>query len=385
MSRQISRLVLVLVVAFTILSCDGLDTLVPSSPTSVKIGVILIEDDLVGTRYGAELAMAQINQEGGILGKTLELVVKDNQGDPAVSAQLAEELITKNNVAALVGPNYSSNALEMAPVAQSHGVPMVATTATNPAVTEAGDFVFLAAFSDNFQGEVMANFARESLDAQSVALLTDAGDPYSVDLSLIFEENFTALGGNIVASETYSTGDTDFTNQLTAIAVEAPDLIFMPGFVPEVPLAIKQARTIPQKGASGITATFLGADGWEDPELVETAGATAIEDSYFSNLFSAETSDPSAINFVQAYRSMFGITPDAAAAMGYDAVKLIATAIRRAGSVDKIAVRDELAQTWGYKGATTLLSYDENRHPKKSAVIMRVRSGRLRFHQHVEP
>lgn len=125
-------------------------------------------------------------------------------------------------------------------------------------------------------------------------------------------------------------------------------------------------------------------DGWDDPELVKMGG-TAIEGSYFSNLFSSEASDASAIDFVQSYRSMFGIVPDGAAAMGYDAVKLVATAMRRAGSVEKTAVRDKLAATRGYKGATSLLSCDENRHPKKSAVIMRIQNGQVRFHQQVEP
>lgn len=368
-----------------ILGCNELDqVLVPSSPNTVKVGLILPFELKISTKYGAELAMSQINQEGGILGYPLELVIRDNQNDPELSVRLTEELITQDNVIALAGPNYSRNALEVAPVTQRHKVPMVATTATNPAVTKTGDFVFLAAFSDNFQGEVMAHFARNSLRAKTAAVLMDKEDAYVAGLSRIFEDSFVALGGNIVAVENYSAGDTDFTPQLTAIAAEAPDVIFMPGFVPEVPLAVKQARTIPQKGASGITANFLGGDGWDDHNLVKQGGA-AVEDSYFSALFSPEISDKPTVDFVQSYQSMFGMTPDGPAAMGYDAVKLIATAMRRAGSVNKVAVRDELANTRGYKGATTLLSYDENRHPKKSAVIMRIQNGRVRFHQHIEP
>jgi len=381
---RLSLLASLLIVVYVMLGCVDVEQIItPVATDAIKVGLIVPFELEISTKYGAQLAMAQINQEGGILGLPLELVIKDNQNSPELSAKLAEELITQDGVVALVGPNYSRNALSVAPVAQSHKVPMVATTATNPAVTE-GDFVFLAAFSDDFQGEVMANFARGSLRAQTAALLIETGDAYVVGLSRIFEENFTALGGRIAASETYSTGDTDFTAQLTAIAAEAPDVIFMPGFVPEVPLAIKQARTIPQKGASGIIATFLGGDGWENPDLVKEGGA-AIEDSYFSSLFSSETSDASAITFVQSYQSMFGIVPDGAAAMGYDAVKLVATAMRRAGSLKNTAIRDELVATRGYKGATSLLSYNENRHPKKSAVIMRIQNGRVRFHQQVEP
>lgn len=236
---QLSLLASLLIAVCVIFGCvDDVEQIVtPSAPDTVKIGLVIPMELEIGTRYGAQLAMSQINQEGGILGCPLELVIKDGQDNPELFAKLAEELITKDGVVALVGANFSRNALKVGPVAQRYGVPLVTTTPTNPAVTEAGDFVFIAAFSDEFQGEVMARFARESLRAQTAALLTDKADPYVEGLSKFFEESFTALSGRIVASEIYSAGDTDFTEQLTAIAQEAPDVIFMPGFAPEVPLA----------------------------------------------------------------------------------------------------------------------------------------------------
>ena len=378
-------MMLALIGVWAFVGCDQVDQFTtPGAPDTIKIGLVLELPSQITTQYGAQLAVAQINQEGGVLGFPLELVVKSNDDDPVRSAQVAEELITQDNVAALIGPNFSRNAIEVGKVAQRLETPLVATTATNPMVTAAGNFVFLAAFSDNFQGEVMARFAREELNAQTAALLAQAEELYSTGLSDIFEANFTALGGTIVAREFYAGGDTDFTAPLTAIADQAPDVIFMPGFVPEVPLAAKQARTIPQRNAAGITATFLGADGWDDPDLVPM-GDKAIEGGYFSNLFAPETQDETGREFVRAYRSMFGITPDGLAAMGYDALRLVATAMRRAGAADKAAVRDQIAATRGYKGATSLLSYDENRHPTKSAVILTIQDGRVRFHQQVEP
>jgi len=375
-----------LIVMCVMLGCleDVQQIIKPSAPDTIKVGLILPMELKICTLYGAKLAMVQINQEGGVNESPIELVIKDNKNDEVLSAQLAEELITQDGVVAIVGPSFSRSALKVAPVAQRYGVPMVATTATNPGVTAPGEFVFLAAFADTFQGEVMAQFAREKLRAQTAALLIHQGDAYVEGLSQIFDGNFTSLGGRIVARESYSEGDTDFTPQLTRIAAEAPDVIFMPGFVPEVPLAIKQARTIPQKNASGIAATFLGGDGWDDPNLAPMGGK-AIDGSYFSNLFSPETQDEDGRDFVKAYRSMFGIVPDSAAALGYDALKLVATAMRRVDSVEPMAVRNELAATRGYKGATTLLNYDENRHPKKSAVILRIQNGRVRFHLQVEP
>jgi len=372
-------------IVYVMLGCVDLEQIItPGVQDTVKVGLVIPMALQISTRYGAALAVSQINREGGINGRPLELIIKDGQNNPELFAKLTEELITKDGIVALVGANFSRNALKVAPVAQRYGVPLVTTTPTNPAITEAGDFVFMAAFSDDFQGKTMARFARESLKAQTAAILTDKGDPYVDGLSKFFEENFTALGGRIVANENYSAGDTDFTDQLTAIAAGTPDVVFMPGFVPEVPLAVKQARTIPQKAASGITATFLGGDGWDDPNLVKM-GDTAIEDCYFSCFFSPDSTEPSTRDFVLSYRSMFGIAPDGPAAMGYDAVKLVATAMRRSGSLKNTAIRDELAATRGYKGATSIASYDENRHPQKSAVIMRIHNGQVQFHQQVEP
>ena len=204
-----------LLAAFALSGCDQIDQFTtPGAPSAIKMGLVLELPSQITTQYGAQLAIAQINQEGGVLGFPLELVVKSNDDDPARSAQVAEELITQDNVAALIGPNFSRNAIEVGKVAQRLETPMVATTATNPMVTAAGNFVFLAAFSDNFQGEVMARFAREELNAQTAALLAQAEELYSTGLSDIFEANFTALGGTIVAREFYAGGDTDFTAPL---------------------------------------------------------------------------------------------------------------------------------------------------------------------------
>ncbi|MBM3240156.1 ABC transporter substrate-binding protein [Candidatus Poribacteria bacterium] len=376
--------VLILMLSGILLSCNQAQQIVDSGPYVLKVGLIYTAPSQISTLYGAQLAVTQINLEGGILGLPLELVARNDQDNTEFSEELAEELITKDGVVALAGPNYSRHAVNVGPVAQRSEVPLVTTTATNPSVTEAGDYVFMAAFTDDFQGKVMARFARDTLRAPTAALMTQAGDVYSEGLSNIFAENFSDLGGTIVAREVYHAGDTDFTSQLTAIAAQAPSVIFMPGFVPEVPLAIRQARTIPQPNASGITATFLGGDGWDEPDLL-SGDSQALDGSYFSNLFSPETQDPDAQAFVRAYRSMFGIAPTGSAAMGYDALKLIATAMRRAGSFDKTALRAQLAATQEYKGATTLLSYDADRHPTKSAVILKIQNGRVNFHRQVEP
>jgi len=378
---------------------------------AIKIGLILEADDLIDPFYGAELAMFEINREGGavvypikppgkgifpenpingngiiggFLGYPIALVIRDNKNDPALSEEAALDLIDKNGVVAIIGPGYSSSAMKVAQVAQRAGVPMVTTTATSPDVTSAGNYVFMAAFTDTFQGQVMARFAIESLKAQTAAIMTQEGDPYTEGLSTFFENGFKSLGGNIVSKQTFNQGDTDFTSQLEAIAEVAPEVIFMPGFTPEVPLAIKQARTIPQKNSSGISATFLGGDGWVSPDLV-ALGGSEIEGSYYTTFFSTNTTDANARDFIKSYQSFIGASPTPEAAMGYDALKLVATAIRRAGVVDKEAIRDQLAATSGYLGATYIQNYDANRHPIKNAVIMKIQNGRSQFYKQIEP
>ena len=374
-----------LVLSCAILSCEeAQNILTPGAPNTIKIGLVLELPEQTATQYGAQLALTEINQQGGFMGIPLELVIKSNDDNAQRSAEVAEALISGDKVAALIGPNFSRNAIESAKIAQQHGVPIVTATATNPTVTDAGDYVFLGAFSDNFQGQVMAQFARRDLNARTAAILTQTDDLFSSGLSEIFAAAYTALGGSVVAREGYTIDEADFTTQLTAIAAVAPDVVFMPGFVEHVPVAIRKARTIPQPNASGITATFLGADSWDNPDLLSGVG-NQLDGSYFTNHFSPEAQDPDAQAFVQAYRSMFGIAPDGRAAMGYDALRLVVTAMRRTGSLAPAAVRDQIAATRGYKGATSLLSYDENRHPTKSAVILRIENGRVRFHQQVEP
>ena len=363
-------------------SCDVVQDVINSAPPArLQVGLILSVDRRISTRYGAQLALTQINGEGGIFGQPLHLLIRDSQGD---AQKAAEELINQHGVAAIIGPNFSGNAAQVGAVAQRLSTPMVATTATNPTVTAAGDFVFLGAFADTFQGKVMANFAHQQLKAETAALLVEEGNLYVEGLAQIFADNFTALGGQIVSSQTYDDGDGDFSTQLTAIAAQAPDIIYAPGFAPEVPLAAKQARTIPQRNAAGIMATFLGGDGWESQKFLDLAGKE-MDDSYFSSMFSIQTKQAEAIDFVKAYRSMYGIAPDKAAAMGYDALKLVATAMRRAGTVEKVAVRDQIAATKGYEGATSIWRYDQNRHPQKSAVIFRLKDGRMEFHRQIQP
>ena len=277
-------------------------------------------------------------------------------------------------------------AVEVGAIVQQYGIPMVTTYPTNPNVTRNGKFSFMGAFIDPYQANVMANFAIQKLDATTAAILTETGNSYSEGLSDTFIEQFTALGGTIAAQQFYEADATDFTKQLTVIvAVDPPvDVIFLPGLGPEFPLAVKQAKS----PALGMTATFLGGDGWDRPDLVEIGGL-ALEGSFFANHFSPggppEGLSEAARQFIDTYTTRFGIAPDGPASLGYDSATIIIEAMRRSADLTPVAIRDQIEATQNYSGATILSHFDENRHAIKSLVVNTVKDGKIQFHQLLSP
>ena len=396
--RHIGRLWILLPLILSLFcGCDQVQQLLPPLPIegdeeTIKIGFLYTTPNRNNSRYGAELATMQLNEAGGVRGIPIQLIargiptqrfVSENINETEYVSKLVLELIVEEKVSAIVGPNRSTYAVVVGEIAQNHGIPMMATSATNPSVTAAGDFVFMAAFTDDFQGVAMAAFALQDLEAKTAAVLTHKGDVYSEGLSQTFMDNFNVHGGQVMADEFYAAGDTDFTAQLTIIAEATPDVIFSTGFNPEVPLLVRQARE-----EIGITATFIGGDSWDNTALIQAAGAV-IDGSFFSSGFSAEA-DPSdlgedAYQFVTAYTAMFGVVPDGGAALGYDALRLVVQAMRRADDLTPTAIRDQLAATMNYSGATFISSYDQNRHTSKSVVIKQIVNGEVQFHKLIEP
>ena len=351
--------------------------------TPVKIG-FLVSGDRTTYPNGAKIAVDEVNERGGLLGRSVELVTRINIEEAAAAAQAAETMILTDQVVALIGPNRSSHAIEVGAVAQRHGVPMITTAATNPAVTAAGDLVFMAAFTDQFQGRVMAQFAKETLGVNAAAVLTQRGEVYTEGIAEFFTAHFSGFGGEIVAAEFYESGATDFAVQLTRIAAAAPEAVFLSGLPPEVALVTKQARALPLQNTAGEPTLFLGADVWDNPTLLDNEEA-AVDGSFFSSHFSPDTDEPSARVFIDTYQALYGIAPTGGDAVSYDAVRLLLEAAERAGSLDADAIRRQLLATEQYAGATRIAGYDENRHPTKSAVIMTIENGAKKFYQQVDP
>jgi branched-chain amino acid transport system substrate-binding protein len=255
---------------------------------------------------------------------------------------------------------------------------MISPTSTNVEVTKKGDYIFRACFTDASQGRALAAFARKNLSAATATLLVDARSDYSVGLADAFRRDFTAAGGKILSELKYTEGDSDFSAQLTAIAAEKPDVLFVPGYYTDAGLIARQARGL------GITATLLGADGWDSPKLTEIGGE-AIEGAYLSNHYSPDDPSPAVQTFVAAYRKAYGRVPDSIAASSYDAARLIADAIRRAGSTEGKRVRDALASTAGFAGVTGKITFDADRNPVKAAVMLRVGKGAFHYVASVAP
>ena len=321
------------------------------------------------SKKGIDMAVDALNQSGGVLGKKIRLVVEDDQGKPEEAQTVVTKLINKDRVVAVLGEIASSNSLAGGPVCQSNSIPMVSPGSTNPKVTEVGNFIFRVCFIDPFQGQVMAKFAANTLKLKNVAILRDIKSDYSVGLANFFTEGFTKMGGSIAADESYSQGDKDFTAQLTSIKAKNPEGIFVPGYYTEVGLIARQARKL------GIKVTLLGGDGWDSSKLWEIGGE-ALNGCYYSNHYSVDDPSPVLQKFVADYKARYGQTsdsiPDAMAALGYDAMLVLADAMKRANSSQPDSVRAALAQTQGFVGVTGTTTLDENRNAVKPAVVLEV-------------
>ncbi len=333
----------------------------------------------VATGKGIRLAIDEINAKGGVLGRPLEYVVEDTRSKQGEPSTAVKKLLSRDKVAVILGANASMDSLEAAPLCQLAKIPMMAISSTNPSVTEKGNYIFRICFIDPFQGAVLSKFARTSLKAQRVALMTAVNSPYSVGLSAVMRQDFTSRGGEIIAEQKYSEGEKDFRAQLTAIRAAKPDVVAVTGFYAEAALICKQARDL------GISVPFIGGDGWEAPQLIEIGGK-AVENTYYSTYFSAENNAPEVRSFVDRYKKKWNSeTPEGVSALGYDAMYVIAAAMTKAGTTDGPALRDAIAATKDYMGVTGRTTIDAKRNSEKSAVMITVKDGHLKFFESVTP
>jgi branched-chain amino acid transport system substrate-binding protein len=386
MKKQVSFLALALCfAALGIASCTKKESASsPGSGDTIKLGhYAALTGEIANfgqsTKKGVDLAMEQFNAKGGFNGKKVEVITYDDQGKPEEAAATITKLITQDNVLAVIGEVASSLSIVAADVAMRFKTPMISPSSTNPAVTKKGEYIFRICFIDPFQGEVMAKFATEKLKAKTAAVIRDVKQDYSVGLADFFVKAFVAQGGKILLDTSYQSKDTDFKAQLTEIKSKKPDVIFVPGYYNDVALVIKQGRQL------GLNQPFLGGDGWESPDLAKVAGEKAVENTYFSNHYAPDTKDSSAQDFIAAFKARYNETPDAMAALGFDAFNVMIDSMKRAKSLSKDDLRAAIAATSGFAGVTGKITLNEERNAVKSAVVLKYEKGMPKYFATVNP
>ncbi|MBC3795572.1 ABC transporter substrate-binding protein [Acetobacterium tundrae] len=372
MKKSLSLLLCLALVATMTAGCSGSSTSSDNSDV-IKVGVF---EPLTGANAsGGELELEgvqlanQLHPE--VLGKKVELVVADNKSDKAEATTAAARLIEKDKVCAILGSWGSSLSMAAGDIVKSNKIPAIALSATNPQVTLGNDYYFRVCFLDPFQGTVMANYAYKTLGAKKVAIVQEVSNDYSVGLAKFFTDAFTKLSGDasaIVSTGNYNTGDQDFNGILTNIKATNPDVIFAPGNYTESALLIKQARAL------GITCPIIGGDTWETNEFI-TVGGADVEGAVMSTFFD-DTNPPTEAGktFVAEYKKLY---PDrqnvpAVTALGYDGYMMLMDAIERAGSADPQAIRDALATTTNFEGATGVITINANGDAEKNSAIVKV-------------
>ncbi|HEX8171168.1 MAG TPA: ABC transporter substrate-binding protein [Thermoanaerobaculia bacterium] len=331
------------------------------------------------THNAIMLAVDEINAAGGVNGRKIRVLTEDDQSKADEAANAVTKLISQNNVVAVLGEVASSNSLAAAPICQSNKIPMITPSSTNPTVTEKGDYIFRMCFLDSYQGASMANYILKTLNMKKVAVLIDNKSDYSTGLAKFFSDAFTGGGGQIVATQSYAKGDADFRSQLTAIKAANPDVIYVPGYYNDIGQIAIQARDL------GMQQPLAGGDGWESPKLIEIGGK-ALEGCFYSNHYFAGDPAPAVRDFVDKYKQRYNATPDSLAALAYDAARVLADAVKRAGKTDGSALRDAIGSTKGFSGVTGTINLGADRNPQgKKLVIVEIKNGQLALKASVDP
>ncbi|MDR0410913.1 MAG: ABC transporter substrate-binding protein [Treponema sp.] len=317
-------------------------------------------------------------------GKTyrVELVVVDNKSDKVEAANAVQRLVDRDKVNAILGSWGSSLSIAGGEILKDAHIPAIGLSCTNPLVTAGNDWYFRVCFIDPFQGTVMASYAYNDLAARTAVIIQEVSNDYSVGLAKFFTDTFKKLTDNddaILTAVNYNTGDQDFSAQLTTVKSLNPDVIFAPGNYTESALVIKQAREL------GIMIPIIGGDTWETPEFVDV-GKDSVEGVTFSTFFASEyAASPAAEKFLSEYRARYNKEPAAVTALGYDGYLVTLDAIKRAGSADPQKIRDAIAKTSGFVGATGTVTLDANGDATKSAFIKTVNGGKFVFKTIVNP
>jgi branched-chain amino acid transport system substrate-binding protein len=379
--KSFKLLSILVIVSFLLTACGGQ----AAAPKELKIAVLAPLSGPVPTfgemtRDGALLAIEEWNAKGGVLGLKIVPIVEDSQCTPDPAVNAANKVINQDKVHYIIGEVCSKASIPISEIANAAGVVQISPTSTNPSVTvdENGvtkPYIFRACFIDPFQGRVGAKFAMEKIGAKTAFVLVDQANDYVKGLAEAFEKSFTEMGGTVIGTESYTANDTDFSAILAKIADAKPDVVYLPDYYNIVNLVMKQAKE------KGINTPFIGGDGWDSADLDNLAAAGG----YFTNHYSPDDPRPEVQDFRKNFEARYGgKTPDALAALAYDATNLLLQAIEAAGADDAAKVRDAV-EGITFKGVSGTINYDENHNPVKSATILKVTTEGVKFEAVVNP
>ena len=331
----------------------------------------------VTTTNGAELAVKEINENGGVLGKKIEYVMLDTKGD-STEAVMAYNKLVDEKVAGIIGEVTSKPTLAVAEVAVQDNMPLITPTGTQVDITEVGPNIFRVCFTNPYQGKVLAITSKERLGANTVAVMLNNSSDYSDGIAKAFIEESEKLGMKVMGVEGYADGDKDFRPQLTKLAAMNPDVILIPEYYEQAALIATQAREV------GVKSIFVGSDGWDGiAKTLDQSAYAAIENSHFTNHFSMEDQSEKIQNFLKDYREAYKEDPSAFSALGYDAVYMMKSAIEKAGSTDKQKIVDALKRI-EYDGVTGYLTFDDHNNPIKAVTVLKIENGKYVFDSKVK-
>ena len=364
--------------------------------TVIKIGINApITGDIPkvgeGSKYAAQMWLEDINKQGGLLvgGEKypVELVIEDNEAKAESAVKANTKMITEDEVLFIVGPQSSKQAVPAGDVANNYKTPMITPWSTNPDTTKDRPFVFRGCFLDPFQGPVVANFIKEEFNFSKAAVLYDVASDYPKGLAEFFKLAWEEINGagSVVAYESFTTKDTDFSSQLTKIAKSDAQVLFIPQYYNEVALIVQQAHEL------GWTGPIVGSDSWGSAETVKLCGKDCYG-QFFSTHYAAAGAKGATKDFIDRYEKKYGYVPDDVAALTWDALGLVQTAIQNSGKItgkikkDRKKVRDAMAKIKNFAGITGEMTFTEEGDPIKCAVIVRISdAGEYEFYKSVCP
>jgi branched-chain amino acid transport system substrate-binding protein len=382
-------ILLVVIFMFSIIAGCSSKKAEQTSSTKIPVGINVELSGGAATygtdaRDGALLAIEQINAAGGILGKQLEPIVRDCKS-AADEAMTISSALAGENIIAQIGPLTSGDVAGSTPIMMEKKIPLIAPAATALNVTKdektgaVRDYIFRVCFIDPFQGTLMAQFAANDLKAKTAVIYKDSSTDYAKGLAEYFRKTFEAKGGTILTEEGFVKDDRDFKAVLTKIKTANPDFIYVPGYYQEVAPLVKQAREL------GITAPIGGSDGWVSDDMVKVAGAANLNNTFLTSDFSAEDQDAKVVKFVSDFKTKYNKVPNSFNALGYDAVMLLAQAIKDSGEANPEKVKNALAAIKDFVGVTGKMSMDANHNPVKAGVIIEYKDGKQVMRTRVQP